>query len=410
MLSVLTVPLLALSLSLHASAAPSPHARRADINRVASAYYTGWHSSEGAPLSDIPWDKYNTLIYAFAATTPSVDKISLDGSAPDVFPQFVSEAHDHNVAAHISIGGWAGGRWFSSNVATAENRTAFVNTINNFVQQYKLDGVNLDWEYPGKQGIGCNVVSSNDPANFLEFLKELRQTLSPTVTLSAAVPLAPYQSDVSGYAETLDYIVMMNYDIWGPWSPSVGPNAPLDDACATTDKQMGSAVSGVNAWNKAGFPIDKIVLGVPSYGHSYSVSPSNAFVKGSSDQLAAYPPFNASNQPLGDSWDNTGGTDACGVYQGPGGTWNMRFLADGSWLTNDGVPADGIYYRYDDCSKTPYIYNKTSEVMISYDNANSFAAKGQYISSEGLLGFSMWEEGGDYNNILLDSIRQAAGF
>jgi len=48
--------------------------------------------------------------------------------------------------------------------------------------------------------------------------------------------------------------------------------------------------------------------------------------------------------------------------------------------------------------------------MISYDNADSFAAKGEFIKSESLRGFTIWEEGGDYNNILLDSIRQAAGF
>ncbi len=43
--------------------------------------------------------------------------------------------------------------------------------------------------------------------------------------------------------------------------------------------------------------------------------------------------------------------------------------------------------------------------MISYDNAQSFAAKGQFIADMGLAGFAMWEAGGDYHNILLDSIR-----
>ena len=34
--------------------------------RVAAAWYTGWHATEGFPLSNISWDKYNTLIYSFA--------------------------------------------------------------------------------------------------------------------------------------------------------------------------------------------------------------------------------------------------------------------------------------------------------------------------------------------------------
>lgn len=48
--------------------------------------------------------------------------------------------------------------------------------------------------------------------------------------------------------------------------------------------------------------------------------------------------------------------------------------------------------------------------MVSFDNAQSFAAKGNYIKETGLRGFAMWEAGGDYNDMLLDSIRFTAGF
>jgi chitinase len=48
--------------------------------------------------------------------------------------------------------------------------------------------------------------------------------------------------------------------------------------------------------------------------------------------------------------------------------------------------------------------------MISFDNARSFAAKGKFIQSMGLAGFSMWEAGGDSGDILLDAIRESAGF
>jgi len=47
--------------------------------------------------------------------------------------------------------------------------------------------------------------------------------------------------------------------------------------------------------------------------------------------------------------------------------------------------------------------------MISFDDAQSFAAKGQYIKETGLRGFAMWEAGGDYNDILLDAINEAVG-
>jgi chitinase len=70
------------------------------------------------------------------------------------------------------------------------------------------------WEYPGKQGIGCNVVSPNDTANFLSFLQTLRaQEGAHNITVSAAVADSPFigpggtsLSDVSEFAKVLDYI------------------------------------------------------------------------------------------------------------------------------------------------------------------------------------------------------------
>ncbi|KAG9316850.1 glycoside hydrolase family 18 protein [Chiua virens] len=385
---------------------------------IAAAWYAGWHATKGFPLSSIPWDKYNTLIYSFATTTPSVDGLSLDGSEPSVFPDFVSQAHEHGVAAHISIGGWSGGRYFSSNLATPENRTAFVQTLANFADKYNLDGINFDWEYPNNQGIGCNIINVNDTENFLSFLQEFRANpVGASLTLSAATPVLPFRdatgkssTDVSGFADVLDYIAIMNYDVWGSWSSFVGPNAPLNDTCAASANQEGSAVSAVKAWTAAGMPADKIVLGVAAYGHSFSVAPSDAFADGSETELVAYPKFNSSNQPLGGSWDNTGGVDACGVFEPQGGTFTFWNLIDGGFLTSDGKAARSIYYRYDGCSQTPYIYNKISEVMISFDNPQSFSAKGSYIAETGLAGFVMWEAGGDYDDLLLAAIRATSGF
>lgn len=70
------------------------------------------------------------------------------------------------------------------------------------------------WEYPDKQGIGCNIVSSNDSANFLLFLQLLRgQYSAQKIILSAAVAIQPFlgsdgtpMSNVSAFAEVLDHI------------------------------------------------------------------------------------------------------------------------------------------------------------------------------------------------------------
>ena len=181
---------------------------------------------------------------------------------------------------------------------------------------------------------------------------------------------------------------IMNYDVWGPWSPSVGPNAPLDDSCAPI--QDGSAMSAVKAWTGANFPANKIVLGVAAYGHSYYVTTSAALESGS-NTLTPYPAFVNSMQPPGDSWDSPAGVDQCGNPTPVGGIFNFWGLVEGGFLTQNGTPAAGIDYRYDNCSQTvrqlqlssscllltllsdqPYVYNPTSHVMVSFDNAQSF--------------------------------------
>jgi chitinase len=121
--------------------------------------------------------------------------------------------------------------------------------------------------------------------------------------------------------------------------------------------------------------------------------------------------------------------DECGNYSGVSGSWDFWGLIKAGWLTKKGAPAKNIGYIYDTCSQTvggfavahrvsmranpvsqPYVYNATSEVMVSFDNVQSFAAKGTFVKHAGLRGFAMWEAGGDHDDMLLDSIRGTIGF
>ncbi|THU81973.1 glycoside hydrolase family 18 protein [Dendrothele bispora CBS 962.96] len=393
--------------------------------KVATAWFTGWHGKNATPVfgvDDVSWEKYTRMTYAFAETTPDPSVLNLTGSNPDLLPSFVEEAHKNNVTAAISIGGWTGSRFWSSSIATPTNRTTFIQTLLSLVSTYNLDGLDFDWEYPNLQGLGCNVLNPNDTSNFLLFLDELRSDpVGSKLELSAAVAIRPFigpdgvtpLEDVSAFAKHLDYIAIMNYDIWGSWSSAVGPNAPLNDTCVSdpATEQQGSAVSAVKAWNQAGFPLDQIVLGVASYGHSFVVNQTDAFESGSTSELAAYPRFNATAFPAGDSWDDPSGlVDPCGVVQHAGGNYDFWALIEQGLLNEDGSPNPEVPYRFDECSQTAYVYDSTKELMISFDDATAFAAKGNFISNLGLAGFSMWEVGGDLDDILLDSIRSAAGF
>lgn len=146
-------------------------------------------------------------------------------------------------------------------------------------------------------------------------------------------------------------LAIMNYDIWGSWSTTAGPNAPLNDTCAPSADQEGSAVSAVAAWTAAGFPAAQIVLGVASYGHSFSVASSAALDGAGALQL--YPAFDAASQPAGDSWDSVPGeTDSCGNPTTVGGVFNFWGLMAGGFLNSDGTAADGMVYTFDNCTQT----------------------------------------------------------
>ncbi|KAJ7197124.1 glycoside hydrolase family 18 protein [Mycena rebaudengoi] len=343
MFSLLLLPLFFNTLGF-AQATSSPQNKK-----IATAWYTGWHgeSVPAFPLAKVSWEKFTHMTYAFAETSSDVRLVTLNGSDPELLPKFVAAAHEHGVKALVSVGGWTGSRFWSSNVAMAENR--------------------WNLEAPTDRGIGCNTVDVNDTANFLAFLKELR-----------ADPLASLYF--------LDFIAVMVYDISGPWSAAVGANAPLNDACAPEAQRSGSAVSGVAAWNAAAIPLNQLVLGVASYGHSFRVAKADASKKGSKTELALYAPFDAVNRPVGDAWNGTPGVDVCG---------------------NQDTQAKGVPYLFDTCSRTPFVYNTTTEVMISFDNAESIAEKGKFIASKGLAGFAMWEAGEDYKDILVDSLLES---
>ncbi|KAH9930546.1 glycoside hydrolase [Epithele typhae] len=386
---------------------------------VASTWYAGWHGTDFPP-DQLSWSKYTSVTYSFAETTNDVNTLSLEGSNPDLLPTFVGLAHQNGVKAMLTVGGWSGSQYFSTAVATEANRTAFVKTCTDLISKYNLDGLDFDWEYPNKQGVGCNTIDADDSANFLSFLQALRTEVGQNFTISAAAGITPFagtdgspMSDVSAFAEVLDWVAIMNYDIWGSWSTSAGPNAPLNDTCAPAADQQGSAVSAVAAWTKAGFPASQLVLGVASYGHSFAVSASNAFAGADDTTLASYPAFDASSQPLGDEWDEVApaGKDQCGnaTPGGPSGIWDFFGLIDGGLLTANGTAADGVPYRYDECSQTPYVYDVSRNALIAYDDTTSFAAKGNFINNMGMLGFAMWEAAGDKDDLLLDAISDAMG-
>ncbi|KAM6494204.1 glycoside hydrolase family 18 protein [Amanita muscaria] len=377
---------------------------------VSTAWYTGWHYND-VPLANVSWSKYTHMSYAFATTIPNAPFVALDPSDSPKLTQFVAQAHQNGVKATLAIGGWTSSRWFSYGAGSATNRTQFATAVAQLISTYKLDGVDFDWEFPTSAGIGCNTFSPNDTNNYLAFLRELRQSSSGSnAIISLAVSTKPFNdssgqaADLSEFSKVIDFIEIMDYDIKSSPSVGAGPSSPLNDTCAPSGARFGSAVPAVEAWVAAGIPADQIVLGVPGYGRSFAVTPSDAFLDAGAKTLASYPQYNPKLQRAGDKWDGGWGVDVCGDVQGPGGTYNYWSLIDGGILDQNGTVRDGISYRYDNCSQTPFTYDPNAQLLISFENPTSLKAKGQFIKASGLKGFAMWEAGSDYHDVLLDAM------
>ena len=107
-------------------------------------------------------------------------------------------------------------------MSTVQSRQTFANNILKVYTQFNVDGIDIDWEFPGQAGNDGNVVSPSDSANYLSFLQVLRKTLPPQAKITAAVMTVPWADsqgnplkDVSAFAQVLDWVLIMNYDTWG---------------------------------------------------------------------------------------------------------------------------------------------------------------------------------------------------
>ncbi|KAH8814693.1 endochitinase [Flagelloscypha sp. PMI_526] len=405
------MPLLPFTLLLLATdvvyAVVAPRAEPA--SKLSSGWYPGWRSTV-FPVTKLTWAKYDHISYAFAEPTPDPSKLSLENSGDEYLSTFVEAAHKHNTTASVSIGGWGGSKYFSSAVGSAENRTAFSKALTDLVEKYDLDGIDFDWEFPNSISGGCNIHSNDDVPNFITFIQDFRKSdKGSSLILSAAVFNTPYNdsssppkpmTDLKAFGEPLDFISIMNYDVWNSWASNAGPNAPLNDTCAS--QKRGSAVSAVNLWTAAGIPAEKIVLGIPYYGRSFPVRKSDA-IDNSTGEIRDFPPYNVNDMKPSSS-DDVAGVDMCGVKLPASGIYGYDLLIEKGRLNQDGKPADGLIYKWDNCSQTPILYNSTSELYISYDNEQSIAAKGAFINDMGLKGFGAWDVTTDYGDQLLDSI------
>jgi chitinase len=337
-------------------------------------YYTAMSAYSGYTPDKIDATKFTNINYAFANIGEDL-KISIGDSAVDVSNFKLLKAlkeKNPNLKTLISIGGWTWSAKFSDAALTNASRTVFADSCVDFITRYGFDGVDIDWEYPVSGGLSGNTMRPEDKKDFTLLLQKLREKLDERgvidnkhylLTIAGGCESSYISNtEISLIQRYLDYTNIMTYDIHGTSDTYTDFNAPLYENNNSSYQYKWSVDSGINAWLKAGFPADKLVLGIPFYGYKYDL------VKNAND----------------------------GLYQTFSGVSSLSYDS----IAEKYINKAGYTRYWDEKSMVPWLFNGST--FISYEDKQSIGIKAEYIKSRGLAGAMIWEISEDRNEVLFN--------
>ncbi|KAJ7188715.1 glycoside hydrolase [Mycena filopes] len=412
---------------------------------IAAAYYPDW-SADAFPPENLDYSRFDILNYAFAVPNSS-STLTWDDGSQAILKRLVASAKKSGAGTKIvlSVGGWGGSTWFHQAAGSAATRATFVGALTSAVTTFGLDGIDIDWEYPNQTGAG-NPFGSADAANLLSLLTSLRTALGTSKIISAAVTDLPWIgsngnpiTDMSAYAAQMTYANLMNYDIFGDWSDAPGPNAPLGDLCGTSSQPQYSAEAAFTQWTAAKFPASKLLLGLPLYG--YVLDSTKTVLTGSFTSPDSIPAANGNGlkAQAAASVPTTPGpvrgankrpaklpTPTPAPSTGPSGDataanlqswWGQQIpfssiVSSGALVKSSSgayTEGGGFTMGWDNCSDTPFLFNKAQSTVVSYDDTFSIADKAAFAKSKGMAGCFTWSLDQDDGITLQNVIRKSLG-
>ena len=166
-----------------------------------------------------------------------------------------------NLKVCLMIGGWGGhADGFSMMARDPKKRTAFCQSVKDLLEKNKMDGVDIDWEYPTQSADNETGCDPNDTYNFNLVLKELRETLGQDKIISFASSSSAKYVDWPNAMKYLDYVNVMTYDMGA--APN-GHNSPLHKSAKFNHRSWDQSV---DAHVNGGVPKERMVMGIPFYG------------------------------------------------------------------------------------------------------------------------------------------------
>ncbi len=274
----------------------------------------------------------------------------------------------------ISLGGWTWSKNFSDAVLTDSSTRNFANSCIAILAKYNLDGVDIDWEYPGLRGDN-NKFRPEDKEHYTLLFKYLREGLDGlskstqrkylvTTAVGASQSYIDHteMNKVQLYA---DYINLMSYDYKGGNDTLSGHHTNL--YTSPDDISQESADKSMRAFIAAGVPSEKLVMGIAFYGKAWQMQ----------------------------SDDNNG------LFRKP-----EKFVRGGgfTYLKDSLIGKTGYVRYWDDKAGAPYLFNKEKKIFITYDDEKSVKDKCKYVKDHDLGGVMFWEYNSDKKEYLLKTI------
>lgn len=148
----------------------------------------------------------------------------------------------------LSVGG-AGADGFCRASKSAAARNAFANELARLVDEFQLDGADIDWEFPGESLFGTACCKSCK-TDFILLMEEIKLKLGSKLLTAAVGSNRYFGIDVKRLGRAADYVFVMTYDLG------------ITQSNAALSKMF------VTMWRLLGIPAGKLCIGVPFYGRN----------------------------------------------------------------------------------------------------------------------------------------------
>jgi chitinase len=327
------------------------------------AYYAG----RTTMIDSFEVEKLTHLIFSFCHLKGDLLSVSNGRDSATILRMVALKKRNPKLKVVLSLGGWGGCKTCSSVFSTKKGRRIFAKSTKQLTKFFKIDGIDLDWEYPAIAGFPGHLYSADDKPNFTALVKRLRKKLGKNKEISfAAGGFNTYidsSVDWKNVMPLIDRVNLMSYDLVSGFSTLSGHHTPL----YSTPKQVESVDNGVKKLIAAGVPSSKIAIGAAFYGRLFTVT---------------------------DTTHN-------GLYlpaQFYHGISYSRF-ADTINVAN------GFVQYFDTIAQAPYAFNMQRRLMATYDDTVSIKLKTEYVIKNKLNGIMFWQLADDsFSNGLLDVI------